>query len=772
MLAFAMAVVMLCGMAVNAQADAVTVTYSIFDAIIPFKNMVDCQRTTYTTVGTMQQLNKFTYVYSGDKDKQIHNLVPDVKVNPDNYYYKFSQGSGEKIVLTMYKYNDSSYSYVLSSNGSIQTYGDNCFLYVAIGNANSYGCFVSFRDKEYHMCSGDSSHNHNTSKYPHENANKLDSSRKNCILCGCGETYIIRGVNPSIDVLKNLPLVEGLVEIEHEHQYDPITGKCPCGDSKISEYQITKAAASNGSFTVKANGSEVTAAAKNTAITIAATPNAGYLVDTVTVSGTGAVAVSGPDANGKYTFTMPAEAVTVAVSFIKPSEDWTVAQETANSAAEVKTWIENQLPGMNLTGAAVTVTSVTPATAGDMYDQDGTDGSFTFTLSRGGAEVTNIPGAITATPSTGTLFVPVTSITDVPTSATAGVDLTLSGTVNPDDATFKDIVWTVKDDAGTGAVIENTTFKATQAGKAVVTATIAGGKSKTEDFVQDFEIEVSVKLTGIAITKVPDKTEYAEGENFDPAGMVVTASYSNGTTQTVTGYAYAPGSNLKVEDTAVTVSYTEDGVTKTAQQPITVLETFVVSFYPNGGTGTMDPQVYVDGRSQALTPNAFTKKGYEFVCWNTNADGSGDTFADKATVTVSSDVKLYAQWNQLNPPKFVTQPKDQTVPDGTSAHFSVEATGDGLSYQWFISRSKGLVWEAIDGATSAKYTTSPTDILCNGFQYKCVITDEYGNSLTSDAATLTVVPMTGDSANPLLWLVLSVLSLTGILFMRRKAYNG
>jgi len=57
--------------AVNAAADTVTVTYSIFDATIPFKNIVDCQRTTYTTVGEMQQLNGFDYVYSADNNDAV-----------------------------------------------------------------------------------------------------------------------------------------------------------------------------------------------------------------------------------------------------------------------------------------------------------------------------------------------------------------------------------------------------------------------------------------------------------------------------------------------------------------------------------------------------------------------------------------------------------------------------------------------------------------------------------------------------------------------------
>ena len=51
------------------------VTYSIFDMAIPFENMVDCYRTTSTTIGYMQQLNYFDYVYSGIHGKQ-HRTGP------------------------------------------------------------------------------------------------------------------------------------------------------------------------------------------------------------------------------------------------------------------------------------------------------------------------------------------------------------------------------------------------------------------------------------------------------------------------------------------------------------------------------------------------------------------------------------------------------------------------------------------------------------------------------------------------------------------------
>lgn len=80
-----------------------------------------------------------------------------------------------------------------------------------------------------------------------------------------------------------------------------------------------------------------------------------------------------------------------------------------------------------------------------------------------------------------------------------------------------------------------------------------------------------IKLTGIAITTPPTKTTYTQGETFDPAGMVVTATYSNGATLKCTGYSYEPNTPLADGTTKVIIRYTEGGVTKTAEQAITVI---------------------------------------------------------------------------------------------------------------------------------------------------------------------------------------------------------
>ena len=82
-----------------------------------------------------------------------------------------------------------------------------------------------------------------------------------------------------------------------------------------------------------------------------------------------------------------------------------------------------------------------------------------------------------------------------------------------------------------------------------------------------------IKLTGIAITKAPLKTAYKAGEAFDAAGMVVTATYSNGAKLDNPAYTVAPSGALAVGTTTVTISYSEGGVTKTATQKISVTRT-------------------------------------------------------------------------------------------------------------------------------------------------------------------------------------------------------
>ena len=76
---------------------------------------------------------------------------------------------------------------------------------------------------------------------------------------------------------------------------------------------------------------------------------------------------------------------------------------------------------------------------------------------------------------------------------------------------------------------------------------------------------------------------------------------------------------------------------------------YTITFNANGGEGSMEPQRFEVGVDTALNTNAFTRESYNFIGWNTAADGSGATYADEgAILELTGDMTLYAQWQFWN----------------------------------------------------------------------------------------------------------------------------
>ena len=130
-----------------------------------------------------------------------------------------------------------------------------------------------------------------------------------------------------------------------------------------------------------------------------------------------------------------------------------------------------------------------------------------------------------------------------------------------------------------------------------------------------------IKLTGIAIITPPSKTTYTAGETFDPAGMVVQATYSNGATLQATGYAYSPSTPLTDGTTKVTIVYTEGGVSATVEQEITVvhrLESISITTQPSktvyeygdsfSSAGMVVRATYSDGATANVTGYTYSPK--------------------------------------------------------------------------------------------------------------------------------------------------------------------
>jgi hypothetical protein len=126
----------------------------------------------------------------------------------------------------------------------------------------------------------------------------------------------------------------------------------------------------------------------------------------------------------------------------------------------------------------------------------------------------------------------------------------------------------------------------------------------------------------------------------------------------------------------------------------------------------------------------------EFLAYRNNRQYRCEiTDAEGNTVTTDT-VKLTAQAMDL---VITGQPVSAFGAVDQELAFTVEATGNGLVYQWYYSDDNGASW--LKSGTPGFNTPTLLPILRSyrdGYQYKCVITDVFGNSVTSDAVTMSV----------------------------------
>lgn len=72
---------------------------------------------------------------------------------------------------------------------------------------------------------------------------------------------------------------------------------------------------------------------------------------------------------------------------------------------------------------------------------------------------------------------------------------------------------------------------------------------------------------------------------------------------------------------------------------------YTLHFDANGGEGTMEDLTYTHGQDQSLTKCGFTRAGYAFLGWATEANG-GVAYHDQQSLSITQDTTLYAVWKQ------------------------------------------------------------------------------------------------------------------------------
>jgi len=174
----------------------------------------------------------------------------------------------------------------------------------------------------------------------------------------------------------------------------------------------------------------------------------------------------------------------------------------------------------------------------------------------------------------------------------------------------------------------------------------------------DAKMDVNGSVTAIGAI-------YTTGSGADICSSNGTGKYiQQGTPGTETAtYQYNAGSSeVTIPITAAKLHNADGSYTETATASASDIINYVngvwggeepaeltVTFVANGSEeypveGTMEPQTVFEKTDTALTANAFTRGGYDFKGWNTAADGTGTSYADGATVNLSENTILYAQW--------------------------------------------------------------------------------------------------------------------------------
>ena len=434
-------------------------------------------------------------------------------------------------------------------------------------------------------------------------------------------------------------------------------------------YAITCASnLSHGSVTAP------TSAAEGSTVAIIATPDAGYMVSSYSVcstdSPTTTVTVS---SNG--TFTMPAYNVTVSATFEVNNTYYNIALGTVSHGSI------SVSANSALSGTTVTMT----ATPDDGYSL------YSWYVYK-----TNDINTSVYTGTMGSFVMPAFDVTVMATFVQSG-----SGGGNGD---YVKVTSAPTDWSGEYLIVNESYNKAfngslstLDANNNTISVTITSNTIPADETTNAAAFTIASMTGGYSIKGTSGK--YI-GYNGSSNGLTASNNALANTISLSNGVVVIKGtgtSTLQYNNSADRFRYYGS-----SQQPIQLYKktataptpTPTIHFDNNGGTGSMLDQTVNEFEATALNANTFTREGFEFDGWNTEANGTGTYYADGANITLTDDITLYAQWD----PKYditVVQPEQH----GTiSASHSAAVEGTTVTLTATPEAEYGLkAWTVTDG---------------------------------------------------------------------------
>ena len=136
------------------------------------------------------------------------------------------------------------------------------------------------------------------------------------------------------------------------------------------------------------------------------------------------------------------------------------------------------------------------------------------------------------------------------------------------------------------------------------------------------------------------------------------------------GWGYnARGKNSKGEDEYVGSSLTMDQAYEVYAQ-----WGHTISYDANGGSGSIEnTKAKENSKANVKSGSGFSRSGYSFTGWNTQADGNGTAYQAGAEIKLSSNITLYAQWKASSTSN-TTPSGDSTPSTPSSSESSTPAT--------------------------------------------------------------------------------------------------
>ena len=152
-------------------------------------------------------------------------------------------------------------------------------------------------------------------------------------------------------------------------------------------------------------------------------------------------------------------------------------------------------------------------------------------------------------------------------------------------------------------------------------------------------------------------------------------------------------------------------------------------------SGSLPEGLSLDAGTGVISGTPTAEGGSTFTVTAANAYGSDSR---EFTLNIDKPVVIPVTGVKLDKTSLTLQETDSDTLTATVE--PADAANKGLTWQWQISRDDGTTWVDIDGATGSSYMIQAVTMDMDGNQYRCTVKGADGNSVTSNAATLTVAP--------------------------------